>query len=169
MIIREMVLADGGAVIDIYNRALRSGHASFQENGGTWSEWDGGHLLHCRYVADDGGGKVLGWAGLSSVSGRCAYAGVAEISVYVDPDFQGQAIGRQLLTALVEGSEQHGIWTLQAGVFPENSGSVALHQKHGFEILCRRHGFGRMTYGSMQGQWRDVLLLERRSKLVGID
>ncbi len=99
MIIREMVLADGGAVIDIYNRALRSGHASFQENGGTWSEWDGGHLLHCRYVADDGGGKVLGWAGLSSVSGRCAYACVAEISLYVHPDFPGAGeFGRQFLS-----------------------------------------------------------------------
>ena len=169
MNIRDMQAMDGNAVVDIYDRALKSGHASFQQHGGTWGDWDGGHLTKCRYVALDDAGRITGWAGLSAVSGRCAFAGVAEVSVYVDPKCQGQGIGSRLMQALIEGSEQNGFWSLEAGIFPENTGSVALHRKHGFEVLCRRTGFGRMGYGPMQGKWRDVLLLERRSKSIGID
>ncbi len=169
MTIREMLSSDGDAVVDIYDRALKSGHASFQQNGGSWDDLDNGHLTKCRYVAVDEDGQVTGWAGLSAVSGRCAFAGVAAVSVYVDPQCQGRGIGSALMNALIRGSEQNGFWSLEAGIFPENTGSVALHRKHGFEILCQRSGFGRMGYGPMQGQWRDVLLLERRSNVVGID
>ncbi|MCI0584383.1 MAG: N-acetyltransferase family protein, partial [Chloroflexi bacterium] len=110
------------------------------------------------------GDRVLGWAALSPVSDRCAYGGVAEVSVYVDGETRGRGIGRRLLDALVQASEGAGIWTLQAGVFPENEGSLAVHRKCGFRVVGRRERLGRLA-----GEWRDVILLERRSPRVGSD
>jgi L-amino acid N-acyltransferase YncA len=169
MNIRAMTPDDGSAVVDVYHRGLQSGHASFQENAGTWSDWDQGHLDVCRLVACDGNGHICGWAGLSGVSGRCVYQGGGEISVYVDPASQGRGIGNMLLASLIAQSEQNGFWSLEAGIFPENQASIALHQKHGFDIVGRKRGLGRMNYGPMAGQWRDVMLLQRRSEIVGIE
>jgi phosphinothricin acetyltransferase len=173
MIIRAMTPDDGARVVEIYGRAIASGHATFQETAGTWQTWDEGHLPECRLVAvDDAGDRgsvITGWAGLSGVSGRCVYRGVAEISVYVDPDHQGQGIGKALLARLIRESENQGIWSLEAGIFPENEGSLALHRALGFETVGRKRGLGRMSYGPMAGQWRDVMLLQRRSDVVGVD
>lgn len=169
MIIRAMTPDDGDCVVDIYGRAITSGHATFQENPGSWADWDSGHLPECRLVAVNDDGLVVGWAGLSGVSSRCVYRGVAEISVYVDPENHGQGIGKALLRALIDASEAEGIWSLEAGIFPENVASLAIHQSLGFEEIGRRRGLGRMSYGPMAGQWRDVMLLQRRSTTVGID
>ena len=169
MIIRAMTPDDGNSVVDIYGRAVKSGHATFQENPGSWDDWDSGHMAECRLVAVNEDDQVVGWAGLSGVSSRCVYRGVAEISVYVDPDRHGQGIGKALLRALIDASEAEGIWSLEAGIFPENVASLAIHQSLGFEEIGRRRGLGRMAYGPKAGQWRDVMLLQRRSTVVGID
>jgi L-amino acid N-acyltransferase YncA len=118
-------------------------------------------------MAMDTDGRVLGWAAASPTSDRCVYAGVAEISVYVHPDAQGRGVGRQLLGALIESTEDAGIWTLQAGVFPENAASLGLHEAAGFRTVGVRHRLGRMSHGPLAGQWRDVVFLERRSERVG--
>lgn len=169
MIIRPMTVDDAARVIDIYGRALMSGHATFQSEPGTWESWDEGHLAEGRLVACDGNGQVVGWAGLSGVSNRCVYRGIAEISVYVDPDCHGQGIGKTLLSELITASEENGIWSLEAGIFPENEASLVVHHALGFETVGRKRGLGRMSYGPMAGQWRDVMLLQRRSRIVGVD
>lgn len=169
MNIRAMTDDDGTSVVDIYARGIQSGNATFQDDAGTWQIWSDGHLNECRLVACDDEGRVVGWAGLSGVSSRCVYRGVAEISVYVDPDCQGQGLGKALLAALVVESERQGIWSLEAGIFPENKASIALHHGLGFETVGRKRGLGRMSYGPMAGQWRDVMLLQRRSNTVGVE
>lgn len=141
----------------IYLQGIASGHATFETECPPWKEWDKKHLEHSRFVASQGE-TVTGWAALSPVSDRCVYGGVAEVSVYVDSKFAGQGIGYALLTALVESSEERGIWTVQAGVFPENAASVRLHEKCGFKRIGIREKLGKMN-----GVWRDVLLMERRS------
>jgi len=110
----------------------------------------------------------MGWAGLSTVSGRSVYSGVAEVSLYVGAQYRGEGIGSALLDALIDASERVGIWTLQGGVFPENTASLALVKKHGFREVGRREKTGRMTYGELAGTWRDVILVERRSKVAGV-
>lgn len=149
----------------IYEQGITTGHATFQAEAPTWEEWDQGHLAHCRLVAvntEEADGQALGWAALSPVSGRCVYAGVAEVSVYVADAARGQGVGRQLLAALVAESEAHGLWTLQAGIFPENTASLRLHAGAGFREVGRRE-----RIGQMRGVWRDTVLLERRSAVVG--
>lgn len=159
--IDAMLSADWEVVAAIYNQGIATGNATFETVVPDWASWDAKHLIGCRLVARVGDG-VLGWAALSSVSDRCVYAGVAEVSIYVAGPVQGQGVGRALLRALVEASEQAGIWTLQAGIFPENAASVHLHEACGFRVVGRRE-----RIGQMYGVWRDVLLLERRSPLVG--
>lgn len=149
-------------VRNIYLKGIITGNATFQQEAPSWNEWDNSHLSCCRFIARSTT-KVLGWAALSAVSSRCVYAGVAEVSVYVDSDYQGKGIGSFLMKNLIEASEENGIWTLQAGIFPENYSSIALHKKWGFRELGTRE-----KIGEMNGVWRDVLLLERRSKKVGI-
>jgi L-amino acid N-acyltransferase YncA len=146
----------------IYEEGIATGHATFQTAAPTWEEWDAGHLRGCRLVATRAD-HVIGWAALSPVSSRCVYAGVAEVSVYVAADARGAGTGRHLLAALVAESEQHGVWTLQAGIFPENVASITAHERCGFRLVGRRERIGQMS-----GRWRDVLLLERRSPSVGI-
>ncbi len=160
--IEPMVEQDWPTVRAIYIEGINTGNATFEKSPPEWASWDAGHLRACRLVARSGDG-VLGWAALSPVSSRCAYAGVAEVSVYVARRSRSQGVGTKLLTSLIEASEREGIWTLQAGIFPENVSSVELHKRHGFRIVGTREKFG-----SMDGRWRDVLLLERRSTVSGI-
>jgi L-amino acid N-acyltransferase YncA len=147
----------------IYAEGIATGNATFETTVPGWDAFDSGHLSACRLVAVEGD-SVLGWAALSPVSSRCVYGGVAEVTVYVADAAQGRGVGSRLLQALITASEEEGIWTLQAGIFPENVASVALHRKLGFREVGRRERLGRL-----QGRWRDVLLLERRSRKVGRD
>lgn len=159
---RAMQPEDWPAVRAIYEQGIATGNATFETSAPEWAQWDAKHLSDCRLVAR-AGDEVLGWAALSAVSDRCVYAGVAEVSVYVAEAAWSHGVGRALLQALVEASEQAGIWTLQAGVFPENVASLRLHERCGFRVVGRRQ-----RLGQMHGVWRDVLLLERRSQSVGI-
>ena len=147
----------------VYQEGVASGDATFETEAPEWERWDASHLRACRLVALTGG-RVAGWAALSPVSTRKVYAGVAEVSVNVRAEFRGRGVGRALLEALVRESESEGIWTLQAGIFPENVASVALHKACGFRKVGRRERVGRL-----KGRWRDTILLERRSRTVGVD
>lgn len=155
--LRPMIAADWSAVEQIYQEGIAGGNATFESSPPAWADWDASHLANCRLVAVMAG-EVVGWAALSPVSGRCVYAGVAEVSVYIAESARGQGVGTALLRALVVESEQNGIWTLQAGIFPENSASLRTHEKCGFRVVGRRERIGQMN-----GLWRDVMLLERRS------
>jgi phosphinothricin acetyltransferase len=147
----------------IYTEGIATGQATFATEAPAWADWDSSHLAACRLVAVSTDARVLGWAALSPVSGRCVYAGVAEVSVYVAAGARGQGVGRALLAALATASEQQGLWMLQAGIFPENEASVRLHEGAGFRVVGRRE-----RIGQLHGQWRDTLLLERRSNVVGV-
>ncbi len=162
LIIRALIPADWSAVRTIYAEGIATGHTTFESTPPDWPTWDAAHRPDCRFVAEDDG-IVCGWAALTPVSGRCVYAGVAEVSVYVSESCRGQGIGNQLLEQLVEASEQVGLWTLQAGIFPENVGSVRLHEKAGFRLVGHRE-----RIGQLHGAWRDTVLLERRSLAVGV-
>lgn len=166
--IRPLLSEDYPAVARIYEEGIATDNATFQTAAPTWTSWDKDHLSFGRLIAegDDGSGEktVLAWAALVSVSGRCVYAGVAELSVYVGANARGLGIGRLLMAHLIEASESNNIWTLQAGIFPENEGSVALHEKTGFRRIGFRERVGQMS----DGRWRDTLLFERRSKIVGV-
>jgi phosphinothricin acetyltransferase len=161
--IRAMVADDWPRVEAIFEEGIGTGLATFETESPGWQAWDREHLETCRLVAEEAG-SVVGWAALSSVSDRCVYGGVAEVSVYVAGNRRGKGIGTLLLGALIDASEKAGIWTLQAGIFPENEGSVLIHERLGF----RRIGL-RERLGKLEGAWMDVLLLERRSQRVGID
>jgi phosphinothricin acetyltransferase len=159
--IDAMTAADWPAVAEIYRQGLETGHASFETDVPEFGAWDAAHLPEPRLLARLGG-AAAGWAALSPVSGRCVYGGVAEVSVYVAADNAGRGIGRRLLSELVRLSEEAGIWTLQAGIFPENAASLALHERCGFRVVGRRE-----RLGCHNGVWRDVVLVERRSATVG--
>lgn len=150
-------------VARIYEEGIATMNATFEKQIPDWNLWDKSHRKDCRLIAlvDN---KVVGWAALSNVSGRCVYSGVAEVSVYVDSRNRGKGIGDRLLNSLIKESEKYGIWTLQAGIFPENISSIRLHHKHGFRTVGIRERLGKMN-----NKWRDVALLERRSQIVGID
>jgi L-amino acid N-acyltransferase YncA len=147
----------------IYLEGIATGQATFETEAPDWECWDAGHLPQCRFVARNGD-RVLGWAALSPVSGREVYAGVAEVSVYIAASARGRGVGGALMRALIEASERHGVWTLQSSIFPENLASVALHLKHGFHEVGRRERIARH-----HGVWRDTVVLERRSRGVGVN
>lgn len=149
-------------VKQIYRDGIGTGNATFETNATEWQTWDESHLPHSRLVAVENG-EVCGWAALTPVSGRCVYAGVAEVSVYVGERHRGKGIGYMLLEQLIISSEANHIWTVQAGIFRENEASIGLHQKLGFRIVGYKEKVGKMN-----GAWRDVMQLERRSKIVGI-
>ncbi len=149
------------AVEKIYLEGIAGGNATFETDSPGWDNWSARHHGHSRLVASDGQ-RIVGWAALSPVSTRRVYAGVAEVSIYVAKAAQGQGLGKALLQTLIDHAEQNGTWTLQAGIFPENTASVALHKSLGFREVGRRE-----RIGQLQGIWRDVILLERRSKVVG--
>jgi L-amino acid N-acyltransferase YncA len=147
----------------IYLEGIATGNATFETDAPSWEIWDGAHRQDARFVARRSG-RVVGWAALTRVSGRCVYAGVAEVSVYVGSAARGEGVGRALLEALIAASEEAGVWTLQAGIFPENAASIALHERCGFRAVGRRERLGRLGPA-----WRDVMMLERRSTRVGTD
>jgi L-amino acid N-acyltransferase YncA len=162
IIIRPMTSGDWPDVSAIYLQGIATGQATFETAAPEWPAWDAAHRADCRLVARRAG-QVVGWAALSPVSGRCVYGGVAEVSVYVAEDARGQGIGRALLLGLIDASEAAGIWTLQAGIFPENEASARLHESCGFRVVGRRE-----RIGQLHGVWRDTLLLERRSRRAGV-
>jgi phosphinothricin acetyltransferase len=160
-LVTPMTADDWPAVREIYAEGIATGNATFEKSPPGYEVWDGSHLRACRLAAR-AGDEVVGWAALSPASGRCVYAGVAEVSVYVRENARGRGIGLALLRALVEESERAGLWTLQAGIFPENTASIDIHGKAGFRIVGVRE-----KLGAMDGRWRDVVLMERRSTVVG--
>jgi L-amino acid N-acyltransferase YncA len=155
--ISPMSHRDWAAVRQIYLEGIATGLATFETDAPDWETWHSEHLACCRLIAGLNG-QVVGWAALSPVSGRCVYAGVAEVSVYVASDARGQGVGAALLQQLILESEQAGIWTLEAGIFSINKASIALHTTCGF----RKVGY-RERLGELHGIWRDVVLMERRS------
>jgi len=158
-VVRDLRPEDWPQVSAIYEDGIATGNATFEAAAPAWEAWDAAHPEH-RLVAELGG-EVAGWAALAPVSGRPCYQGVAEESVYVAAWARGRGVGRELLEALVARADAAGIWTLEAGIFPENRASVRLHLVCGFRIVGIRERLGRLN-----GIWRDVLLLERRSRLV---
>lgn len=162
LIFRELKQTDWESVSRIYQEGLDTGNATFETNIPDWEAWHSGHIKECRIIAEIDH-KIVGWAALSPVSSRCVYGGVAEVSVYVSSRFSGQKIGTKLLKRLITESETNGIWTLQAGIFPENKGSIIIHERLGF----RQVGY-REKIGKMNEVWRDTVLLEKRSVFVGI-
>ena len=159
--IRNFKRPDYPAVQEIYQQGIDSGDATFETHIKEWEEWDAATAKAGRLVTSEGD-QVVGWACLSDITSRCVYRGVAETSVYVNPSFQGRGIGRSLLQALIESSEEAGYWTLQARIFTENVASIVLHEKLGF-VSMGVH----IKLGQLNGVWRDVQLLERRSTVVG--
>ena len=154
--IRAMVAADWPDVARIYAEGIDTGDATFETTVPPWSQWDADHLAEHRFVADLDD-AVCGWVALSPVSDRCAYSGVAEVSVYVAAAVRGRGVGRSVLASALRRADAGDIWTLQAGIFPENTASIHLHEGSGFRIVGTRE-----RIGALQGIWRDVLLLERR-------
>ena len=148
-------------VAHVYEDGIATRNATFETEVPTWEAWDSSHLAEHRFVALRDG-EVIGWVAVSPVSARCVYAGVVENSVYVAESARGQGVGRGLLEELINSTEAAGIWTIQAGMFPENEGSIRLHEAVGFERVGTHERLGKLD-----GVWRDVLLLERRSPIVG--
>jgi L-amino acid N-acyltransferase YncA len=151
------------AVRLIYLEGIATGNATFQQTAPEWAEWDAAHLPLCRMVATEGE-EVVGWAALAPVARRPVYAGVAEVSIYVAEAARGRGVGNHLMMRLIADSEVAGIWTLQAGIFPENAASLRLHIAAGFRVVGTR-----LRLGKMNGHWRDVVLLERRSCVAGCE
>lgn len=162
-IIDQLKASDWSQVRSIYLEGISTGHATFETEAPEWAMWDKNHLNFGRLVARIGK-SVAGWAALGAVSSRPVYAGVAEVSVYVAASARGKGIGLVLLEALIAEAESNGVWTLQAGIFPENAASLAVHKSCGFRVVGRRERIGKLN-----GAWRDVLLLERRSRVAGVD
>ncbi len=160
-IIEPMQAEDWASVKAIYLEGIATGNATFETSAPEWAEWDAKHRADCRLVARSNG-VVIGWTALSPVSSRCVYAGVAEESVYIGESARGQGVGKVLLNAVIAESEKAGIWTIQTGIFPENVTSLSLHKACGFRELGIRERIGQMN-----GVWRDVVFMERRSQVVG--
>jgi L-amino acid N-acyltransferase YncA len=162
-----MRAADADPVLAIYQAGLDTGQASFEVTAPSWEAFDAAKLPLHRHVAADAAdaatGRLLGWVAASPVSSRCVYSGVIEHSVYVDPACHGRGIGAALLGALVASAEDAGIWTIQSGVFPENTASVRLHERAGFRVVGTRE-----RVACHYGRWRDTALIERRSNVTGV-
>ena len=158
-----MESSDWPAVASIYEQGIATGFATFEKEIPAYEDWDRNHLKSCRIIAAKEA-TVLGWAALSPVSSRCVYGGVAEVSVYVGTQHQGMGIGKLLMEKLISLSEKEGLWTLQSGIFPENLGSIKLHEQVGFRRIGHRE-----RVGKLDGVWKDNVIFEKRSKRVGIE
>ncbi|NAS10669.1 GNAT family N-acetyltransferase [Poritiphilus flavus] len=159
--IRKMVAEDWEGVARIYAEGIATGFATFEKQVPSYADWDQNHLSSCRLVAQEGE-ELLGWAALSPVSSRCVYGGVGEVSVYVGEQARGKGVGESLMKELIVQSEAEGLWTLQSGIFPENLGSIKLHEKVGFRKIGKRE-----RIGNLDGVWKDNVLFERRSNTIG--
>jgi L-amino acid N-acyltransferase YncA len=159
-----MSAQDWPAVARIFEQGIVGGNATFERSAPSWEQWSAARCPEPRLVARDESG-VIGWAALSPTSSRAVYRGVGSVSIYVDATHAGHGVGRALLEELVSASERAGFWTLQAGIFPENTASIALHERCGFRLLGTHRRIGQMP----DGRWRDVVLYERRSQTVGSD
>ncbi|GAA2587303.1 GNAT family N-acetyltransferase [Actinomadura fulvescens] len=151
-------------VLDIFQAGIDSGNATFETACPTWAAFSAGKLAGHRFVARDAE-RLLGWVALSPISDRPVFAGIAELSIYIHPAAQGRGVGRALLGTVIDSSERGGLWTLQAGIFPENTASIRLHESLGFRHVGVRERMGRHDLGG-RSVWRDVVLLERRSDVV---
>lgn len=166
--VRPMTPAHAEGVLAVFAEGIATGHATFESAAPTWPAFDASHLPEHRFVAldatapADAAGPVLGWVAASPVSRRAVYAGVVEASLYVGAAARGRGVGRALMDALLASAEAGGVWTVQSTVFPENAGSLALHAAAGFRVVGRRERIARMTHGPLAGEWRDVVLFERR-------
>jgi L-amino acid N-acyltransferase YncA len=160
MRIEPMTDEHAAAVLAIYQAGIDEGDATFETQAPSWEEFKAAKLRGHSFVAVDAG-EVLGWVAASAVSSRCAYAGVVQHSVYVHPGARGRGVGRQLLDALIASTEAAGIWTIESGIFPENTASFALHQAAGFRVVGTRE-----RIGQHHGRWRDVVFIERRSPAI---
>ncbi len=149
-------------VADIYLQGIATGMATFQTEATDWGTWDKSHLPNCRIAAFEDN-QMAGWAALSPVSSRCVYAGVAEVSIYIAENFRGKGVGKYLLSKLIEESETAGLWTLQSGIFSDNTASIKLHEQCGFRVIGYREKIGKKD-----GIWKDNIIMERRSEVVGI-
>jgi phosphinothricin acetyltransferase len=163
IVISPMTPADWEQVRGIYLEGIASGQATFETEAPSWEQWDAGHHPFTRLVARRDG-NVVGWGALSPVSSRRCYAGVAEVSVYVAASDRGRGVGRRLLEAVIAESERHGIWTLQGATFPRNEASLRLQQSCGFREIGRRE-----RIAQLHGEWRDTIVTERRSLVIGVD
>lgn len=161
--IRSLKADDWASVKSIYENGILTGFATFETTAPSWESWNESHLKYARFVAiiDN---NIAGWAALSPVSSRCVYGGVAELSVYVSDNYRKKGVGKKLMEQLIKESEANNIWTLQAGIFPENIGSLKLHERSGFRTIGYRERIGKL-----KGIWKDNIILERRSQVVGID
>jgi len=157
-----MIGSDWSAISRIYAEGIATGFATFETEIPNYETWDTAHMETCRIVALENK-NILGWAALSPVSSRCVYGGVGEVSVYVGKEARGQGVGKHLMKALIDKSEKDGLWTLQSGIFPENKGSIKLHEQMGFRYIGKRERVGKLNE-----VWKDNLLFERRSEVVGV-
>jgi len=162
--IDKMIQSDWEQVANIYLEGIKTGIATFQTKIPTWENWNNSHIASCRLVVRSGD-ILLGWCALSPTSSRCVYEGVAEVSIYISEKYKGQGIGTVLLTNLIRLSEENGFWTLHSGIIKENAASISLHEKCGFRQIGIREKIAKMN----NEKWLDVILMERRSKIVGID
>ncbi|MFD0790841.1 GNAT family N-acetyltransferase [Microbacterium insulae] len=167
--VRSMEPDDWIDVERIYAQGIEDGEATFETAAPTWEAFDAGKLAQGRLVAEDDLGVVVGWAAASAVSSRPVYAGVVEHSIYVDRRARGRGIGRALLLAFVDAAEEAGFWTIQSSVFPENIASLRIHEDAGFRAVGRRERIARARIGARAGEWRDTVLIERRSARNGVD
>lgn len=149
-------------IVDIYLQGIATGIATFQTEATDWKTWDKSHLPNCRIAAFEGN-QMAGWAALSPASSRCVYAGVAEVSIYIAENFRGKRVGKYLLAKLIEESETAGLWTLQSGIFSDNKASIKLHEQCEFREIGYREKIGKKD-----GVWKDNIIMERRSVVVGI-
>lgn len=163
IVINNMVKEDWEQVRAIFIEGINTRNATFETEAPTWDEWDRNHISVCRLVVREGK-KLIGWAALTPISKRAAHKGVAEVSIYLSSQSTGKGIGSRLLKELVDCSEKNGFWALQTSIFPENKTSISLHKRFGFVEVGVRERIGKLD-----GQWRDVVLMDRRSKFVGID
>ena len=166
VIVRPLRESDWPEVQRIYVEGIATGQATFEVEAPDWRRFDGTRLASHRLVAQAPDGGILGWAAVSAVSGRPVYAGVVEHSIYVSEAARGRRIGTLLLQALADSTESGGIWTIQASIFPENEPSMRLHLAHGFRVVGRREKIARMAHGPAAGQWRDTVLIERRTRVL---
>lgn len=162
--IDNMTPEDWEEVAKVYLEGINTGVATFQTVVPSWEEWNNCHIKPCRLVVRSGS-KILGWSALSATSSRCVYAGVAEVSIYIGIESRGKGIGTTLLNNMIKDSEEEGFWTLQSGIMKENAASIALHKNCGF----RQIGFKEKVGRTSNGEWHDVVLMERRSKIIGVN